>query len=123
MHTFIGMEDLVANALIELLEKDNCRKVSFAALVKYGNVVLRFLHENGEEAVFLLSKGYTNELIRNYSDFFEIDYSEPGKEAIALKKEKTADDLRNRFRALLTMELLFAFIDEKSVSELRRAAL
>jgi len=118
MCRFIGIEDLVANALIELMEKNNCRRVSFETLVKYGTVVIRCLRKNGREAVFLLSKEHTNELIRNYSDFFEIDYSEPNSDAIVLKSEKTVDDLRNHFRAFLTLDCLIAFTDKKSLVEL-----
>lgn len=118
MCRFIGIEDLVANALIELLEKGACRRVSFETLVKYGTVVMSVLRENGSEAVILISKEYTNELIRNYSDFFEIDQSELNNDAIVLKAEKTVDDLRNRFRAFLTIDSLLAFTDTKSLAEL-----
>ncbi len=119
MCRFIGIEDLVANALIELLENNpSCRRVRFETLMKYGAVVLTVLREKGDEAVFLVSREHTNELIRNYSDFFEIDHSELDNDAIVLKPEKTVDDLRNRFRAFLTIECLLAFTDKKSLAEL-----
>ncbi|MCL2566028.1 MAG: hypothetical protein FWE24_09510 [Defluviitaleaceae bacterium] len=118
MCKFIGIEDLVANALIELLEKNNCRRVSFETLLKYGAVVLNVLRDKGDEAIFLLSKEHTNELIRNYSDYFEIDRSEIDSDAIVLKEGKTVDDLRDRFRAFLTVDRLLAFTDDKSLAEL-----
>lgn len=118
MYRFIGIEDLAANALIELLEKNNCRRVDFETLVKYGNAVTKVLRENGDEATLLLSKEYTNELIRNYSDFFEIDHSDQRSDAIVLRDEKTVEDLRNRFRAFLTLDCLLAFTDSKSLAEL-----
>ncbi len=52
----IGIEDLAANALIELLEKSGCRRVDFETFVKYGNAVTNVLRENGEEATLLFSK-------------------------------------------------------------------
>ena len=117
MFRFIGIEDLAANALIELLEKNDCRRVEFETLVKYGNAVTNVLRENGDEATLLLSKEYTNEMIRNYSDFFEIDQSQRN-DAIILKTEKTVEDLRNRFRAFLTLDCLLAFTNSKSLAEL-----
>ena len=118
MCRFIGIEDLVANALIELMEKSNCRRVSFETLINYGAMVLSVLRQNGEEAIFLLSKEHTNELIRNYSDYFDIEHDELNGDNIALKSDKTVDDLRNRFRAFLTIDCLLAFIDSKSLAEL-----
>jgi len=118
VYRFIGIEDLAANALIELLEKSGCRRVDFETLLKYGNAVTNVLRENGYEATLLFSKEYTNELIRNYSDFFEIDHSDQKYDAIVLREEKTVEDLRNRFRAFLTLDYLLAFIDRKSLAEL-----
>ena len=44
MCVYIGIEDLAANALIELLEKDNSNtKVSFKALEDYGNAVVNYV--------------------------------------------------------------------------------
>ena len=118
MCRFIGIEDLAANALIELMEKSDCREVSFETLINYGTVVLSVLRQNGEEAVFLLSKEHTNELIRNYSDYFEVNRNVINGDSIILKPDKTVDDLRNRFRAFLTVDYLLAFIDSKSLAEL-----
>lgn len=44
----IGMEDLAANALIELIRaSDNSRFVSYSAMEKYGLEVSRILQEKG----------------------------------------------------------------------------
>lgn len=118
MFKFIGIEDLVANALIELMENNACREVTFETLIKYGAVVLSVMRDNGDEAVFLLSKEHTDELIRNYSDFFEIHRGDAGSDAIVLRAEKTVDDLRARFRAFLTIDSLLAFTNRRSLAEL-----
>lgn len=122
MSRFIGIEDLAANALIALIEKNNCRKVSLSTLVKYGTVVVKILNKNKEDAILLLSKDYTNSMIRNYSEYFEIekvaqddDYSD---DFIVLREGKTVQDLRNHFRAFLTLNVALAFIDEESLAEL-----
>lgn len=122
MSRFIGIEDLAANALIALIEKQNCRKVSFETLTKYGTIVVKILNENNEDAFLLLSRDYRNAMIHNYSDFFEIEKVNPNdeysKEYIVLKEEKTVDDLRNHFRAFLTLNVLRAFVNKTSLAEL-----
>ncbi len=118
MFKFIGIEDLVANALIELIENKNCREVTFETLIKYGAVVLNVMRANGDEAVLLLSREHTDELIWNYSDLFEIRRGDAGNDAIVLRSEKTVDDLRARFRAFLTINSLLAFTDQLSLAEL-----
>lgn len=118
MCKFIGIEDLVANALIEMIEKNKSRKVSFEQLNKYGAMIIRILRENDEEAVVLVSKHYTNELIRNYSDFFEIMDNDSSDSYITLKDGKTEGDLRRHFRAYLSISMILAFTDSSSLSEL-----
>lgn len=123
MYKFIGIEDLAANALIELIETNGCRRVSFATLVEYGNVVVEVLNRDGkQDAVAIFSRNRTNDLLRNYSDFFEIDSSDPTGDAIVLKPEKTADDLRAYFRAFLTVDWLVAFRDQTALQVLGVAA-
>ncbi|MDR2713702.1 MAG: hypothetical protein LBB91_11380 [Clostridiales bacterium] len=113
MYRFIGMEDVVANALIELIETQHCRRVKTKQIMKYGASIIRYFMGNGEQAVLLISRDYTNEFIYNYSDFFEI-INEHGVEYIALKANKTLDDLYGYFRACMPSSFLQAFLDEKS---------
>ena len=117
MCKFIGIEDLAANALIELIEGKDCNKVSFEQLINYGNVIVKLLDKLNEEVVLLISNDYTNEVIRNYSDFFRIE-KENNEEYFALKNEKSVDDLRLYFRACLTLDLLTAFTDQESLNEI-----
>lgn len=118
MCKFIGIEDLVANALIEMIEKNDIRRVSFKQLRKYGTVIVRWLQDNGEEAVLLVSQYYTNEFIRNYSDFFEVHDNDDSDSYIELKQTKSVDDLRNHFRAYLSIDMLIAFTQKNSLCEL-----
>lgn len=114
---FIRIEDLAANALIELIEKNNSRRVEFHKLIKYGYAISSILHEKGDEVILLIQREYTNELIRSYSDFFTIESNEE-YDTVVLKEEKTAEDLRNRFRAFLSLDFLLAFTDKESLYEL-----
>ena len=56
MCIYIGIEDLVANALIELTEHKNQRQVLFKDLDRYGAKVVKLLNQEGEQAVLILSK-------------------------------------------------------------------
>ena len=72
---YIGIEDLAANALIEILKtKENEQTeqycVTLAELEAYGSQVIQYLNERGEQAVLILSRENTSLMFRNYSDFF-----------------------------------------------------
>ncbi len=118
MCKFIGIEDLVANALIEIIEKNHENKVTFEQLGNYGAVIVRWFHDSGEEVVLLVSRDYTNELIRNYSDFFEVHDSNDANGYIKLKSTKTVSDLRNHFRSYLSIDMLMAFTDKNNLRQL-----
>ena len=45
---YIGIEDLVANALIEVLKKGDKRFLTYNEIENYGAEVVRILKENGE---------------------------------------------------------------------------
>ena len=70
----IGIEDLAANALIEILQSkngdDSQNIVTYAELEKYGAEVVHYLGEQGEKAVLILSRENTNHMLCSYSDFF-----------------------------------------------------
>ena len=83
---YIGIEDLAANALIEILQSkngdDSQNIVTYAELEKYGAEVVHYLGEQGEKAVLILSRENTNHMLCSYSDFFvetETDKKEPAE--------------------------------------------
>ena len=119
MCTFIGIECLAANALIEILEKTNKREVSFDTLVRYGMEVVRVLQQKtGEEAVLLLSKKYQINMIENYSDYFEVDFTTPDEGIFKLKDAITLEDLSNYFRWTMSVKLIDAFMAPEAIREL-----
>lgn len=75
------------------------------------------LFQKGEKAVLILSRESTNALFRNYSDFFEEKQTQLGL-GIALKENISIDELEESFRGYLSLEVLMAFVDEKSVAKL-----
>jgi len=121
MSYYIGIEDLAANALIAVLNNSGKRFLSYTEIELYGAKVMEVLYKSGEKAVLILSRDSTNALFRNYSDYFE-ECVECGQKGIRLKEDKTADDLIKRFRGYLSLQLLKAFIDERSVSVLEDIA-
>lgn len=121
MSYYIGIEDLAANALIAVLNNSGKRFLSYMEIEKYGAKVIEILYDSGEKAVLILSRESTNALFQNYSDYFE-EIVEDGKKGIRLKEDKTADDLIMKFRGYLSLQLLKAFIDQRSVSVLEDIA-
>ena len=85
MYMYIGIEDLVANAIIELVEKSQRREVLFSEVNRYGATVIQILSENDKKAVLILSKERTNAFLHDYSHFFEL-FSNGIEEGIRLKE-------------------------------------
>ena len=73
---YIGIEDLAANALIEILQSkngdDSQNIVTYAELEKYGAEVVHYLGEQGEKAVLILSRENTNHILCRYSRHYQI---------------------------------------------------
>lgn len=119
MCTFIGIESVAANALIELFEKRNETEISFDTLVRYGMQVVRILQEKtNDEIVLLLSRKYQINMVENYSDFFEADFSSDGSGVFRLKgtnKQETLQSLKEYFRWTLSIQLLDAFMSDDAL--------
>ncbi len=119
MCTFIGIESVAANALIELFEKRNETEISFDTLVRYGMQVVRILQgKTNDEIVLLLSRKYQINMVENYSDFFEADFFADGSGVFRLKetnKQETLQALKEYFRWTLSIQLLDAFMSEDAL--------
>ncbi len=114
---YIGIEDLAANALIEILSKSDKTFVTYKALEQYGQKVVQVLDQQGDKAVLILSRESTIAMFKNYSDIFEEkqDDNEPG---ITLRSGVTKDKLIEKFRGYLAWDVLLAFVNEESIKEL-----
>lgn len=116
MCAYIGIEDLAANALIEILSnektKDN-KFVSYKTLEEYGMEVIGLLTEQGENAILILSREETRKMFRDYSDIFE-EKCQNGETGVVLKEGITIKELIFKFRCYLSLEVLLAFMNEKS---------
>ena len=68
----IGIEDLVANALIENLSQDTSKKfVSYDEIESYGAKVVKILMDEQEDVTLLLSRLKTSQMLQDYSNYFE----------------------------------------------------
>ena len=117
MYIYIGIEDLAANALIELVEKSEKREVLFKQLDEYGAKVIKYLNDKQEQAVLVLSKERTNEFLHDYSDYFEL-FSSGMDEGIRLKEEISVNQLWKKFRGYLSVDVMLAFMDKVTISAL-----
>lgn len=122
---YIGIEDLAANAMIEILEKkqrdgnaiDTPLSVTLRDLEEYGTEVVRYINQKTEEkALLILSRTSTVYMFRNYSDFFE--ETDEGESAIRLREGKTVDDLKVKFRTYKAFDLINAYMAESTVKVL-----
>ena len=111
---YIGIEDLAANAMIEMLKKGGQRFLTYNEIEMYGAEVVQILKENGEKAVLILSRESTDALFRNYSEFFE-EGEQNGKRGIRLKENKEVGDLIQQFRGYLALDVLLAFMNKRSL--------
>lgn len=117
---YIGIEDLAANALIELLRRKETqanRFLSYSEIEDYGSRVIQLLTSKGEKAVLILSRESTDAMFRNYSDFFEEGCVE-GSKGIKLRTGIEVDQLIEEFRGYLALDVLMAFTDEESIQAL-----
>lgn len=114
---YIGIEDLAANAMIEMLKKSGKRFLTYNEMEAYGAEVVRILKESGEKAVLILSRENTDAFFWNYSEFFE-EKEENGKKGILLKDDKEVKDLIQQFRGYLALDVLLAFVNQQSVKVL-----
>lgn len=108
---YLGIEDLVANAMIEILKADGTPEVSFQDLEEYGNRVVKRLNQEGIKAYLLLSRESTDHMFYRYQDFFERKrISNEG--GVVLKNGVIMDDLIKRFRTYLDLDAMLAFMNK-----------
>lgn len=117
MCMYIGIEDLVANAIIELVEKSQRNEVLFSEINRYGATVVQILSENDNKAILILSRERTSAFLNDYSDFFEL-YTNGTEEGIRLKENISVSQLWEKFRGYLSIDVMMAFTDARSIAAL-----
>lgn len=107
MCTFIKMEYLVANALVELYERKSIDKISLNEIKEYGIKVEEELINNKIHAILLYSSDYTKEFLEDCSDWFEKD-----DEYIKIREGKTIQEVREHFLSYISVDILLAMLNE-----------
>ena len=113
---YIEIEDLVANALIELFERFNKKSISFQTLSQYGDIVVEHLVRNKKEVVAIYTRDKTVQFFRDYTDFFDVN-----EDGITLKKDVSLQKLKDKFRYNMAFDVFLAFISEEALSVLKAA--
>lgn len=117
---YIGIESLVSNALIELLQEKQ-RKVTFEAIEQYGAEVVRLLNDGGKDAVLILSREQTRGFILNCSKYFTIENPESPSGTIELKDGFDESDLAKAFCGGIAVPVLQALLSKSALAVLRAA--
>lgn len=107
MCTFIKMEYLVANALVELYERKSIDRISLNEIKEYGIKVEEELINNKIHAILLYSSDYTKEFLEDCSDWFEKD-----DEYIKIREGKTIQEVREHFLSYISVDILLAMLNE-----------
>lgn len=117
MRYCLGIEDLVANALIEIVEKTRRRTVSFLQLNEYGEAIMAKLKTQNTEATLIFNRDSTNRFFLDCSNLFEIE--ETASEIyITLKDGISTEELRKRFRVNIAFSILKAFVSQEAINAL-----
>jgi len=114
---YIGIEDLAANALIEIVEKTGKRYVNFVQLSNYGNVILTNLKKNNIDAKIIFNREATNRFFYDCADIFTIKENEDNI-IISLNDNISTTYLRSRFRINIALQLIKAFVSQEAVNTL-----
>lgn len=107
MCTFIGVECLAVNALIELY-KQGISEISFKKLAEYGLAVIEhYKIESEENAVLIFEANDLQGLVMNYSAFFTIKENDNQK-YLCLKPQVAIVELKEQFVWTLSYAMLKA---------------
>lgn len=109
MCEFIKIEELAANAMIELDSKE----ISLEKLEKYGNAVVGELREQGKTAVLLMSRDYIS-MVSKKSDFFSVEDS-----TIRIRTDREVHQLKEKIRYTMTVELIKAYTGKNPLNVLQ----
>ena len=111
MCTFIKMEYLVANALVELYDKKGVDRISLDQIQKYGIKVEEELNsKENTRAILLYSNVYTKEFLEDYSEWFELIDNQ-----IKIRSGVGVEDIREHILSYVSVDVLFALLAEKTL--------
>ena len=113
----LSLEDLAANAFIEVLQRKNNRFLSYNILEEYGKEIVKILREQGSKCALSLSERQTESALVRYSKYFE-ETEINGDKGLILKRMILYNELIEKFRVYLPLEVLQAFINTRALVKL-----
>lgn len=109
----LTLEDLIPNALIELIENNVSRTISYSTILQYGSAVVKELEKMNKEGILQIHRDTTTQFEEDYKevfDFFEIGNSR----YVKVKDNISSNHLRKRFRIHQSIDTLTALISNTS---------
>lgn len=120
---YLGLEDLVGNAFIEMLKAGIKKElfVTYERLEAFRDVVMRLCHEKANiNLSFTLSRNDTADMLYRYSQFFSEEKHDT-QLGIALREGIDQNKLIQIFRGYLPWPIIYAFSDKNATSVLIEA--
>lgn len=112
------IDDMVANAFIELNNIENNERVNeipLAIIEKYGDEVAKKIVADGNKVAFCLSRESYEKFKFDYNDFFTT--KEGTNSSVILNDRIETEDLIKKFRGYLPFKLLLAYMDKEVVKK------
>ena len=111
----IGVQDLVSNALIELVEQNGTFEVSFDDIYKYGEAVVKIMAQQNITSYLVLSREQTDGFVYDCSDILEV----VNNSSFRIKAESDIESLKIRFRDNMSFDVLKACINPESLKAIK----
>ena len=109
----LTLEDLIPNALIELIENNNSRSVSYPAILQYGNVVVDELKKQNIDCILQIHKDTTSQFEDDYKDIFDF-FEIANVRYVKTKANINSSYLRKQFRTQQSIDVLVALTSDTS---------
>ena len=117
---YFYLEDIIANAIIELNKIDGSRKIFVCVAKEYAEEVVKKICEKGYYAnIKSINERSIMLFEQKYSNFF-IPYIELGMKGYSLKEDISIDELLAVFRKESALDIWSTFSDKEIISRILR---
>lgn len=114
MKYMIEIEVLIANALIESVERTGKRTIPFNKLRAYEKAVVENLREKDIDVMFTFKRDFMEHITNNCSKYFSIRETTSDAE-VRMRRTVSTKTLRKHFRTSIPLDALSAFTSEAAI--------